>query len=105
MLREPFELMPHWTARGEPDRLTAVDGADHLCRTVSSRERCVTGNLPFGRFACQRSRHVPGGWLGTVVEDKRDAAGTLYRRNRVYDPATGRFTQEDPIGLAGGLNL
>jgi len=39
------------------------------------------------------------------VEDKKDAAGTFYRRNRVYDPATGRFTQEDPIGLAGGLNL
>jgi len=26
-------------------------------------------------------------------------------RNRHYDPLTGRFTQEDPIGLAGGLNL
>jgi uncharacterized protein RhaS with RHS repeats len=34
----------------------------------------------------------------------RDGAETLYRRNRVYDPATGRFTQEDPIGLAGGVN-
>ena len=35
----------------------------------------------------------------------QDASGQLYRRNRYYDPATGRFTQEDPIGLAGGLNL
>jgi uncharacterized protein RhaS with RHS repeats len=29
----------------------------------------------------------------------------LYRRNRYYDPTTGQFTQEDPIGIAGGLNL
>lgn len=29
----------------------------------------------------------------------------LYRRNRYYDSGTGKFTQEDPIGLAGGLNL
>jgi len=26
-------------------------------------------------------------------------------RNRVYDQDTGRWTQEDPIGVAGGLNL
>jgi RHS repeat-associated protein len=29
----------------------------------------------------------------------------LYRRERYYEPTSGRFTQEDPIGLAGGLNL
>jgi hypothetical protein len=28
----------------------------------------------------------------------------MYRRNRYYDPATGQFTQEDPLGLAGGMN-
>jgi RHS repeat-associated protein len=36
---------------------------------------------------------------------ERDCTGTLSGRPRQYDPATGRFTQEDPIGLAGGLNL
>jgi RHS repeat-associated protein len=35
-----------------------------------------------------------------------DAAGGLvYMRNRWYDPNTGRFTQQDPIGYAGGSNL
>lgn len=31
--------------------------------------------------------------------------GCQVQYNRYYDPGTGRFTQEDPIGLAGGLNL
>jgi hypothetical protein len=29
----------------------------------------------------------------------------MFRRNRYVDPNSGRFTQEDPIGLAGGMNL
>ena len=28
-----------------------------------------------------------------------------YDGNEKYDPETGHFTQEDPIGLAGGMNL
>jgi RHS repeat-associated protein len=44
-------------------------------------------------------------WLGSLLSDKQDKTGTFYRRNRVYDPLTRQFTQEDPIGLAGGLNV
>ncbi len=34
-----------------------------------------------------------------------DVPELSFFRNRAYDMTTGRFTQEDPIGVAGGLNL
>jgi RHS repeat-associated protein len=69
--------------------------------------RCVLFQWPLAQAAYNKNRgkvQVPA-WHGTLLEHKRDGAGLEYARNRVYDPATGRFTQEDPIGLAGGLNL
>ena len=51
---------------------------------------------------------------GTMTPDKErgpgyngheSAGGLVYMRNRWYDPNTGRFTQEDPIGFGGGSNL
>jgi RHS repeat-associated protein len=47
----------------------------------------------------------PTRWLGSLVENQIDFNGLAYRRNRYYNPTSGRFTSEDPIGLAGGLNL
>lgn len=34
-------------------------------------------------------------WHGTLLQDEADGSGLNYRRNRYYDPATGRFTQEE----------
>ena len=34
-----------------------------------------------------------------------DATGLIYYRSRYYDPSVGRFTQTDPVGLQGGVNL
>jgi len=41
-------------------------------------------------------------WFGGLVTEQADASGLLYRRNRYYDPRTGRFTQPDPIGWRVG---
>jgi len=48
---------------------------------------------------------TPGDWYGSLVINQTDATGLLFRRNRYYNPQTGQFTQTDPIGIAGGINL
>jgi RHS repeat-associated protein len=44
-------------------------------------------------------------WYGSLSVAFRDDTGYLFRRNRYYDPTQGQFTQSDPIGIAGGMNL
>ncbi|WP_337172379.1 RHS repeat-associated core domain-containing protein [Gemmatimonas aurantiaca] len=44
-------------------------------------------------------------WWGDLLRGPTTTGGPQYLRNRYYDATTGQFTQADPIGLAGGLNL
>jgi RHS repeat-associated protein len=103
VLWQPFSFLPLWNHLGEVDRAMFGAGAAP-CQTVNGVQRCVIGAWPFGWSALQVPEFIQYYWHGTVTENKRDKAQTLYKRYRVYDPLTGRFTQEDPIGLAGGLN-
>ena len=41
-------------------------------------------------------------WAGAQYDEE---TGFYYLRSRYHDPVHGRFIQEDPIGLAGGVNL
>jgi RHS repeat-associated protein len=43
------------------------------------------------------------GWKGLMYEG--DSTRLYYARHRWYDPAVGRFVSQDPLGIAGGLNL
>jgi RHS repeat-associated protein len=98
-----FGWAPHWNVRGQADGGSAQDGGRSPCINAST---CLQQyNWPASYSPRAQQYRVRGGWQGTLLEDKRDMSGALFRRERYVDPASGRFTQEDPIGIAGGLNL
>ncbi|MEP6733819.1 MAG: putative toxin [bacterium] len=82
------------------------------CKVSSAAvSRCPTTTVLFplraaGIFGAAHSTTSLGtpNWYGSVIEGMRDGSGKVFQRNRYLDPESGRFTQEDPIGLAGGLN-
>ncbi len=103
---QPFTVYPQWDQRGEPGLGSTTDGGAWPCEGAGASKRC-TYPMPWSGLwgpngvAFLSTSRV---WVGSLVRDKREANGLLFRRNRYLDPATGRFTQPDPIGLAGGLN-
>jgi len=106
----PLDLTPFWNAQGRNDviGLGQVSGGSLIagvCSMYQGKSRCPVLTIQPGFAAYNNISVNPrGSWIGTIVEDKLDATWTQYRRAREYDPITGRFTQPDPIGLAGGIN-
>jgi RHS repeat-associated protein len=100
--------VPHPTWRGQYESSSTAGGAAADCSLTMSTCTLVGWNASASLY----SRGAPSDvnttyvytWVGGLLMDQQDASGLLYRRNRYYDPMSGRFSQEDPIGLAGGLN-
>lgn len=82
---------------------------DGLTRQYAVTDRTGTDMLGQGDFDRDGGKYA-GGTRGasTFGAERNQSASTIglsFFRNRFYDQRTGRWTQEDPIGLAGGVNL
>ncbi len=77
---------------GTPRRLADMDG-----RTVWQADSDDWGAVKEGRASCAQPIGFQGQW-------RDEESGLLFNMHRYYDSDAGRYTQSDPIGLAGGIN-
>jgi RHS repeat-associated protein len=106
--RNGATVIPYYSWRGLADQ--GSYGACHDFEHTGNPFYCGSVEWPVGRLEVYynlkagKSRTV-GTYWGSLLQQSQDASGLLYRRNRYYDATSGKFTQEDPIGIAGGLNV
>jgi RHS repeat-associated protein len=80
--------------RGRLLAFTAADGSNRMdSPDFTQQGGALAGAIVRSRTFENGRMEVPG------------APQLSFYRNRYYDQQTGRWTQEDPIGVAGGLNL
>ncbi|MBP2198256.1 RHS repeat-associated core domain-containing protein [Pantoea cypripedii] len=87
----------HCAANGMPERLTDREG----------RISWEGVNGAWGKLLRESALQTPGFAQNLRMQGQYldRETGLHYNLFRYYDPDSGRFTQQDPIGLAGGLNL
>ena len=101
----PTLIVPHYNWRGAPVFPTFATGQVEDCATWgTSPPNCVAVSWPSMQQSYEKMTQMEVSWHGGFVDQQTQGSGLQYKRNRFYDPNTGQFTQEDPIGLAGGFN-
>jgi RHS repeat-associated protein len=103
--KSDIAIFPHTGWRGMLAMGTYANGAQSDCPVVNPCERI---DWPGSDVTIDRrgyGRDEPTAWYGSLASGVSEGSGLQYMRNRYYDPTRGQFTQADPIGVGGGLNL
>ncbi len=82
-------------------RLVAIAQKDGTLDSQYAQQIPGSNGGPWGSGITARSQTFSPSRWATVISN--DTVSTF--RTRQYDPATGKWLQEDPIGIAGGINL
>ncbi|MBP2168747.1 RHS repeat-associated protein [Erwinia toletana] len=90
-------LWYHTDLNGLPERLTD-EGGEVVWQGRFSSWGETERETHAGQLAVPQNLRFQGQYLDRET-------GLHYNLFRYYDPVAGRFTQPDPIGLAGGINL
>jgi len=87
----------HCQPNGTPERMTDIEG----------QVRWEGVNSAWGKLLRESETQVSGYSQNLRMQGQYQdrETGLHYNLFRYYDPDCGRFTQQDPIGLAGGINL
>lgn len=94
-------LRAYFITDGLGRQLAVGDSAGHDLTNSSSSGSNAYLNQG-GKYA---GGTTSGGSFGASRSSNNFIPTLSFFRNRVYDQATARWTQEDPIGIAGGVNL
>lgn len=91
------------TAAGSESYLTDVLGS---VLQLAGADQSARVDYTYGLYG-QTLESPPGGSTNLIryTAREQDTASLYYYRHRYYSPLTGRFLSEDPVGLAGGINL
>jgi len=96
-------VVAYWVTDGAGRQLVVGDRTYGKDCTISSSVPC--GN----EYVNQGGKYAGGTTNARSFDATRHSSNDIYKvsffRNRWYDQQTGRWTQEDPIGVAGGTNM
>jgi RHS repeat-associated protein len=96
-----------WAGGVEPFGVPWTAGPDNPDVELSSAQALpIASKSALSRLSSERVfLRYPGQWTSDAFRVTNTQQDTYYNVHRWYQPATGRYSQADPIGLRGGPNL